>query len=123
MQSERHELLEVRLGSGRVYLIPRAVLEILVHAYPVEACQLIVSASTTRGPLDPSGLPSEAGQGGGEVIACIRFIDARWRRKYVIVIYYETRLTTFFVRYAACFPGVTALVGFCRDGSRRIEGV
>jgi len=62
MQSDRHELLAVRLGSGRVYLIPRAVLENLVHACPVEALQLVVSASTTRGPLDPSGLPSEAGE-------------------------------------------------------------
>jgi len=44
-----------------VYLIPRAVLENLVHAFPVEACQLIESARTTRGRLDPSGLPSEAG--------------------------------------------------------------
>jgi len=57
MALERHELLAVRLGSGRVYLVPRAVLENLVHAYPVEAPQLIVSASTTGGPLDPSGLP------------------------------------------------------------------
>jgi hypothetical protein len=40
--------------------VPRAVLEKLVHAYPEEALQLIVSASTTGGPLDPSGLPSEA---------------------------------------------------------------
>ena len=40
-----------------MYLIPRAVLENLVHAYPVEALQLIESASTTRGPLDPSGSP------------------------------------------------------------------
>jgi hypothetical protein len=61
MQLDRHELLAVRLGSGRVYLVPRAVLENLVHAYPEEALQLIVSASTTRGLLDPSGMPSEAG--------------------------------------------------------------
>jgi len=62
MQSDRHELLAVRLGSGRVYLVPRAVLENLVHAYPEEALQLIVSASTTRGPLDPLGLPLGGGQ-------------------------------------------------------------
>lgn len=65
MQSERHELLAVRLGSGRVYLIPRAVLENLVHAYPVQALHLIESASTTRGQLDPSGLPYETGGAGG----------------------------------------------------------
>jgi hypothetical protein len=57
MALERHELLAVRLESGRVYLVPRAVLENLVHAYPEEALQLIVSASTTGGPLDPSWLP------------------------------------------------------------------
>lgn len=61
MQSDRHELLAVRRGSGRVYLIPRAVLEKLVRAFPVEAPGVIVSASTTGGPLDPSGLPQEAG--------------------------------------------------------------
>ena len=61
MALERLELLAVRLGSGRVYLVPRAVLEKLVHAYPEEALQLVVSASTTRTPLDPSGLPSGAG--------------------------------------------------------------
>ena len=61
MSLDPQELLAVRLGSGRVYLIPRAVLENLVHAYPVEACQLIVSASTTRAPLDPSGLPFKVG--------------------------------------------------------------
>ena len=60
MSLDPQELLAVRLGSGRVYLIPRAVLEKLVHAFPVEAPGLIVSASTTGGPLDPSGLPQEA---------------------------------------------------------------
>jgi hypothetical protein len=62
-ESDRLELLEVRLGSGKVYLVPRALLENLVQALPVSAPQLIVSASTTGGPLDPSGLPSEAGGG------------------------------------------------------------
>jgi len=61
---DRLELLEVRLGSGKVYLVPRALLENLVNALPVSAPQLIVSASTTGGPLDPSGLPSEVGEGG-----------------------------------------------------------
>ena len=60
MSLDRLELLEVRLGSGKVYLVPRALLENLVQALPVSAPQLIVSASTTGGPLDPSGLPSEA---------------------------------------------------------------
>jgi hypothetical protein len=60
MSLDRLELLEVRLGSGKVYLVPRALLENLVNALPVSAPQLIVSASTSGGPLDPSGLPSEA---------------------------------------------------------------
>jgi hypothetical protein len=38
MKSDWHELLAVRLGIGRVYLITRAILENLVRAYPVEAC-------------------------------------------------------------------------------------
>ena len=63
MSLDRLELLEVRLGSGKVYLVPRALLENLVQALPVSAPQLIVSASTSGGPLDPSGLPSEAGWG------------------------------------------------------------
>jgi hypothetical protein len=57
MALERHGLHAVRLGSGRVYLLPRADLESLVDAYPVEASQFMVSASPTRGPLDPSVLP------------------------------------------------------------------
>ena len=57
MSLDRLELLEVRLGSGKVYL---------VQALPVSAPQLIVSASPSGGPLDPSGLPSEAGEGAGE---------------------------------------------------------
>ena len=68
MSLDRLELLEVRLGSGKVYLVPRALLENLVHALPVSAPQLIVSATTTGGPLDPSGLPSEAGKSRGGVM-------------------------------------------------------
>ena len=60
---DRLELVSVQLGSGKVYLLPRAILENLVNALPVSAPQLIVSASTSGGPLDPSGLPSEAGGG------------------------------------------------------------
>ena len=76
MSLNRLELLEVRLGSGKVYLVPRALLENLVQALPVSASQLIVSASTSGGPLDPSGLPSEAGDG-LRLIPCIRINDAR----------------------------------------------
>ena len=56
--SDRLELVSVRLGSGKVYLLPRTVLKNLVNALPVSAPQLIVSAGTSEGPLDPSGLPS-----------------------------------------------------------------
>jgi hypothetical protein len=61
LDSDRLELLAVRLESRRVYLIPRAILEDLVHAFPERAVQLIVSASPTGDPLDPSGLPQEVG--------------------------------------------------------------
>ena len=61
MSLDRLELLEVRLGRGKVYLVPRALLENLVQALPVSAPQLIVSAGPSGGPLGPSGLPSEAG--------------------------------------------------------------
>jgi hypothetical protein len=54
---DRLELLEVRLVSGKVYLVSRAILGGLVLALPFEASQLIVSASASSGPLDPSGLP------------------------------------------------------------------
>ena len=57
LDSGRLELLAVPLKSERVYLIPRAILEDLVHAFPERAVQLIVSASPTGDPLDPSGLP------------------------------------------------------------------
>ena len=68
MSLDRLELVSVRLGSGKVYLVPRALLENLVNALPVSAPQLIVSASTTGGPLDPSGLPSEASKSRGGVM-------------------------------------------------------
>ena len=60
LDSDRLELLAVQLESGRLYLIPRAILENLLHAFPERAAQLIVSVSPTGGPLDPPGLPQEA---------------------------------------------------------------
>ena len=57
LDSDRLELLAVQLESGRVYLIPRVILENLVYAFAERAVQLIVSASPTGDPLDPSGLP------------------------------------------------------------------
>jgi hypothetical protein len=57
LDSDRLELLAVQLESGRVYLIPRTVLENLVRAFPECAVQLIVSASPAGGPLDPLACP------------------------------------------------------------------
>jgi hypothetical protein len=80
MSLDRLELLEVRLGSGKVYLVPRALLENLVQALPVSAPQLIVSASPSGGPLDPSGLPSEAGEGALEGLSSQQREIAKWPR-------------------------------------------
>ena len=46
MSLDRLELLEVRLGSGKVYLVPRALLEGLVRAYPLESLALIQEAGS-----------------------------------------------------------------------------
>ena len=43
-ESDHLELVSVRLGSGKVYLVPRVILENLVHALPDSAPQLIDSA-------------------------------------------------------------------------------
>ena len=48
MSLDRLELLEVRLGSGKVYLVPRALLEGLVRAYPLESLALIQEAGGER---------------------------------------------------------------------------
>ena len=80
MSLDRLELRGVRLGSGKVYLVPRALLENLVQALPVSAPQLIVSASPSGGPLDPSGLPSEAGEGALEGLSPQQHKIAKWPR-------------------------------------------
>ena len=46
MSLDRLELLEVRLGSGKVYLVPRAFLEGHVRAYPLESLALIQEAGS-----------------------------------------------------------------------------
>ena len=68
MSLGRLELLEVRLGRGRVYLVARALLVNLVKALPVSAPQLIVSASPSGGPLAPSGLPSQIDEDQGSAV-------------------------------------------------------
>jgi hypothetical protein len=54
-ESDRIELLEVRLGSGKVYLVPRALLEGLVRACPFESLALIQEAGVERNLLPPCG--------------------------------------------------------------------
>jgi len=54
-ESDRLELLEVRLGSGKVYLVPRALLEALVRAYPFESLALIQEAGAERNLLPTPG--------------------------------------------------------------------
>ncbi len=48
MSLDRLELLEVRLASGKVYLVPRALLEGLVRAYTLESLALIQEAGVER---------------------------------------------------------------------------
>ena len=54
-ESDRLELVSVRLGSGKVYLVPRALLEGLVRAYPFESLALIQEAGVERNLLPTSG--------------------------------------------------------------------
>jgi len=68
MSLDRFELLEVRLGSGKVYRVPCALLENLVQAMPVSATRLIVSATATDGPLDPSDLPCRIDEDKGSFV-------------------------------------------------------
>ena len=68
MSLDRLELLEVRLGSGEVYLVPRALLENLVQALPVSAPQLIVSASPSGGLLEATGWPCQIDKDRGGVL-------------------------------------------------------
>jgi hypothetical protein len=55
MSLDRLELLEVRLGSGKVYLVPRALLEGLVMAYPLESLALIQEAGVERNLFPTNG--------------------------------------------------------------------
>jgi hypothetical protein len=48
MSIDRLELLEVRLGSGKLYLVPRVLLGGLVRAYPLESLALIQEAGVER---------------------------------------------------------------------------
>ncbi len=55
MSLDRLELLEVRLGSGKVYLVPRALLEGIVRAYPIESLALIQEVGAERNLLPTPG--------------------------------------------------------------------
>jgi hypothetical protein len=54
-KTDRLELVSVRLGSGKVYLVPRALLEGLVRAYPFESLALIQEAGVERNLLTTLG--------------------------------------------------------------------
>ena len=48
MPLDRLDLLEARLGSGKVYLVPRALWEGIVRVYLVESLALIQEAGVER---------------------------------------------------------------------------
>ena len=64
-EQDGHEQVVVELNSGRSYFVPREAVERLFRFCPAGAAALVARVSTLREPLDPSGLPSEAGLGGG----------------------------------------------------------
>jgi hypothetical protein len=76
-KQDGQEQVVVELNSGRSYFVPREAVERLFRFCPAGAAALVARVSTLREPLDPSGLPSEAGLGGGGTDTCIRTIDAR----------------------------------------------
>ncbi len=49
------DLVSVRLGSGKVYLVPRALLEGLVRAYPFVSLALVQEARVERNLLPTLG--------------------------------------------------------------------
>lgn len=55
------EQVVVELNSGRSYFVPRKAVERLFLLCPDQAAAVVASVSPLRAPLDPSGLPSEAG--------------------------------------------------------------
>ena len=57
------EQVVVELNSGRSYFVPREAVERLFLLCPDQAAAVVASVSPLRAPLDPSGLPSEAGEG------------------------------------------------------------
>jgi hypothetical protein len=54
-ETDRLELVSVRLGSGKVYLVPRALLEGIVRAYPFESLALIQEAGSKEIYSQPLG--------------------------------------------------------------------
>lgn len=75
------EQLVVELNSGRSYFVPREAVERLFLLCPDQAAAVVACVSPLRAPLDPSGLPSEAGEGllGGVVKQQHKI--AKWPRK------------------------------------------
>ena len=60
-KQDGQEQVVVELNSGRRYFVPRETVERLFLIFPDQAAALVARVSTLREPLDPSGLPSEAG--------------------------------------------------------------
>ena len=65
-KQDDQEQVVVELNSGRSYFVPREAVERLFLICPDQAAALVARVSTLREPLDPSGLPSEAGEKQGE---------------------------------------------------------
>jgi hypothetical protein len=87
MLLDQLELLEVRLRSGRVYLVPRALLERFVRTCPPSALLLIQEAEVPGAPLDPSGLP----QDGLELSPCSLYAGLRRLYKNLVTVHHGVR--------------------------------
>ena len=74
------EQVVVELNSGRSYFIPREAVERLFLLCPDQAAAVVASVSPLRAPLDPSGLPSEAGEGLAGGFLCQPLQFAKWPR-------------------------------------------
>ena len=61
-KQDGQEQVVVELNSGRSYFVPREAVERLFLLCPDQAAALVARVSPLRTPLDPSGLPSEAGR-------------------------------------------------------------
>ena len=63
-KQDGQEQVVVELNSGRSYFVPRETVEHLFLLCPDQTAALVARVSTLHTPLDPSGLPSGAGEDG-----------------------------------------------------------